>query len=85
MSFEVFPVLWHTVWRYIDVAWSTRASSGDRQEVLVSTISCKVGLCFRNSSFFQLTAIFLDEVDYVVICRGTKYMRKSQEGMELTV
>ena len=83
MSFEVFPVLRHTVWWYIDMTWSTLAGSSDRQEVLVSTISCEVGLCFRDNYFFQLAAILLDEVDDVVILLGTKYMLSVRARLNL--
>ena len=83
MSFEVFPVLRHTVWRYIDMAWSTLASPSDRQEVLVSAISCKVGLRFGDVSFFQLTTIFLDEVDDDVILLGTKCIVNIKTGLNL--
>ena len=83
MSFEVFPVLRHTVWRYIDMAWSTFASPIDRQEVLVSAISCKVGLSFGNISFFELTTILFDEVDDVVILLGTKCIVNVRTGLNL--
>ena len=83
MSFEVFPVLRHTVWRYINMAWSTLASPSDRQEVLVTAISCKVSLTFGDISFFELTAILLDEVDDVVILFGTRCMVKVRKRLNL--
>ena len=74
MGFEVFPVLGHAIWWYVDMAWSSFTSSFDSQKVLVSAISCKVSLRFRDDFFWYCVfVILLNEVDDVVIFLGTKY------------